>query len=231
MAVHQRNGLLFVNPELPRLAEAAQGMRQLTYGFHAGDLRLEVVEESPTLVYASVFNGKRQLVLTQLAGTYNLYNIASAIAIGRYFKIDEEKIHQAIGDYLPDNNRSQRHRTAKNDLILDAYNANPSSMEHALQSFANQQHNNKWIILGDMRELGDASEKEHRKILELAAELQLKGVWIGAWFAQLSEEYGVTAFSTTQEAAIHLKEQNWNGALILIKGSRGLQLENLVPQL
>jgi UDP-N-acetylmuramoyl-tripeptide--D-alanyl-D-alanine ligase len=231
IAVHQRNGLLFVNPELPRLAEAAQGMRQWMYGFQMGDLHLEVAEESPTLVYASTLEGKRQLVRTHLAGTYNLYNIASAIAMGRYFKIAEEKIHQAIADYQPDNNRSQRHRTAKNELILDAYNANPSSMEHALKSFANQEHANKWVILGDMRELGDASEMEHRKILELAAQLRLKGVWVGAWFALLAADYNVTAFATTQEAAVYVQQQNWKGALILIKGSRGIQLENLVPQL
>jgi UDP-N-acetylmuramoyl-tripeptide--D-alanyl-D-alanine ligase len=231
VAVSQRGGTLFVNPELPRMAEASDGMKAIHYGFRSGDLQLNIQNESPTLEYSSVFNGKESGVKTQLAGAYNLYNVASAIVVGRYFGIAEDQIHDAIAAYQPDNNRSQWHKTGRNDLILDAYNANPSSMEHALNSFAKQDHANKIFILGDMRELGDASPAEHKSIFQLAQSLELKGIWIGEWFKKLAESNGQMGFSDVPSAMEYVRTQAWKGQLILIKGSRGIQLENLVPLL
>ena len=230
-AVAQHGGWLFVNPELPRMAEAAQGMQSIAYGFHSGGMELEVVSESPTLTYRSKWNGQEREVKTQLAGAYNLYNIASAIAVGRYFEVHEDDIHQAIASYVPDNNRSQWHRTANNELILDAYNANPSSMEHALQAFARQQYEDKTFILGDMRELGDASEHEHERIFQLAESLGLRGIWVGSWFQAIAARHGALAFADVDTALIYLQSAGWKGKLILVKGSRGIRLEQLVPAL
>lgn len=230
-AVSQRGGCLFVNPELPRMAEAAQGMQTEIYGFHSGGMELEVVSESPTLTYRSKWKGQEREVKTQLAGAYNLYNIASAIAVGRYFDVSEDSIHQAIEAYVPDNNRSQWHRTAKNELILDAYNANPSSMEHALHAFARQQSTSKTFILGDMRELGDASEAEHERIFQLAESLGLQGIWVGSWFQTIAERHGALAFPDADAALTYLQSVEWKGQLILVKGSRGIRLEQLVPAL
>jgi UDP-N-acetylmuramoyl-tripeptide--D-alanyl-D-alanine ligase len=229
VAVHATGGVLFVNPELPRLAEASQGIETVDYGFQSGGMQLQVLREDPTLVYSSEKNGAITEVTTQLAGAYNLYNIASAIAVGRFFEVPEADIHAAIAAYQPENNRSQWHKTAQNELILDAYNANPSSMEHALRAFANQNHSNKIFILGDMRELGEASEQEHRQIFELAQALGLTGIWVGEWFQRLALEHGQMGFNDTAAAKEYLQAEAWVGKLILIKGSRGIQLEHLVP--
>jgi UDP-N-acetylmuramoyl-tripeptide--D-alanyl-D-alanine ligase len=231
IAVANRGGLLFVNPELPRLSEASEGRERVLYGYQSGDMQLEVVSESPTLVYSSQWKGEHREVKTQLAGAYNLYNIASAIAVGRHFGVDENEIHKAIADYVPDNNRSQLHRASHNDLILDAYNANPSSMEHAIQSFANQQHPQKAFVLGDMRELGDASEKEHERIFKLANALGLQGIWVGSWFQAIANREGAIGFADADAALTFLQNEQWKDKLILIKGSRGIRLEQLVPAL
>jgi UDP-N-acetylmuramoyl-tripeptide--D-alanyl-D-alanine ligase len=230
-AVKERGGVVFVNPELPRMSEAAAGAQRVEYGFHHGGMDLKVVSESPTLVYASTWEGATTEVTTHLAGAYNLYNIAASIAVGRHFGVLEADIHQAIGAYQPDNNRSQWHKTAYNDLILDAYNANPSSMEHALQAFARQNHADKTFVLGDMRELGEASQMEHERIFNLAQQLQLQGIWVGTWFREIAQNNGALGFTNVEEAMIHLKEQQWRDKLILVKGSRGIGLEQLVPVL
>jgi UDP-N-acetylmuramoyl-tripeptide--D-alanyl-D-alanine ligase len=230
-AVSQSGGTLFVNPELPRLAEASEGMKAIYYGFSTGNMHLEIQSESPTLCYLSKWGAFETSVKTELAGAYNLYNIATAIAVGRYFGIAEGQIHEAVAAYHPDNNRSQWHKTSKNDLILDAYNANPSSMEQALKSFAKQGHTNKLFILGDMRELGEASSDEHKQIFELAQSLGLKGIWVGEWFKQLAEAHGEVGFRDVASANTYVRDQAWQGQLILIKGSRGIELENLVPLL
>jgi UDP-N-acetylmuramoyl-tripeptide--D-alanyl-D-alanine ligase len=228
-AVHETGGILFVNPELARLEEASQGMQKVEYGFQTGGMQLQVLHENPTLVYRSERDGIASEVNTQLAGAYNLYNIASAIAVGRFFEIEESDIHAAISAYQPENNRSQWHKTQKNELILDAYNANPSSMEHALRAFAKQNHSSKLFILGDMRELGDASAMEHRQLFELAQTLGLEGIWVGEWFQKLALEHGQIGFMDTAAAIAYLQVHEWMGKLILIKGSRGIQLEQLVP--
>jgi UDP-N-acetylmuramoyl-tripeptide--D-alanyl-D-alanine ligase len=121
---HARGGVIFVNTDLEKLKRSSEGMSITAYSSNA----LECVSESPALVYAHVHEGVRMVYSTQLAGAYNLYNIASAIAVGEHFGVSNEKIHAAICAYTPENNRSQIKRTERNTLIMDAYNANPTSL-------------------------------------------------------------------------------------------------------
>jgi UDP-N-acetylmuramoyl-tripeptide--D-alanyl-D-alanine ligase len=175
---------------------------------------------------------------SRLSGEYNRANIAAATAVGRYFDIDGERIREAIAGYEPDNNRSQAVATERNRLIVDCYNANPSSMQAATANLASQAGDDKILILGDMLELGQWSAEEHRKILENA--LRIDGarlLLIGSEFAKAAESLGATAaakiisFATTEQAAEYLRTNPPSGATILIKGSHKWALERLVKLL
>lgn len=229
--VSKRKGVLFVNTELEKLNASSAGMKRVEYGFQTGEFQLELLSESPVVSYQYIEHNFRTEIKTNLAGAYNLYNIASAIAVGRYFGVEIEKIHQAIASYQPDNNRSQLTKTSRNTLIMDAYNANPSSMEHALISLSNQEFPNKYFVIGDMRELGVESEEEHRKILQKAVDLGLNGITVGDYFYQLRGEAPFASFKDREEARKFLESQALHDNLILIKGSRGIRLEEVIAAL
>ena len=170
-------------------------------------------------------------VSTHMIGTYNFYNFLAAISFGKIFGLPEEMINSAIQSYIPENNRSQVMKTANNMLILDCYNANPTSMKSALESFALIDSPNKFFIIGDMLELGSESLHEHRIILELAEQLNLLGITVGPIFKSLNSLILLHQFSTTLEAADFLIQEPQNGAMILLKGSRGIGLEKLANSL
>ena len=175
-----------------------------------------------------------------LEGEYNRANAAAAVAVGRYFGIAEERILHAVDSYVPTNNRSQRMLTERNTLILDCYNANPSSMQAALDNFLVQQPDagaGKAVILGDMLELGDWSRDEHRHVVRLAArDTQARILLVGEHFAEACRSLdplppNVTCFPTRQELEEHLDRNPLSGSLILVKGSRGIGLEHLTGRL
>ena len=175
-----------------------------------------------------------------LEGEYNRANVAAAVAVGRYFGIAEERILHAVDSYVPTNNRSQRMLTERNTLILDCYNANPSSMQAALDNFLVQQPDagaGKAVILGDMLELGDWSRDEHRHVVRLAArDTQARILLVGEHFAEACRSLdplppNVTCFPTRQELEEHLDCNPLSGSLILVKGSRGIGLEHLTGRL
>lgn len=175
-----------------------------------------------------------------LEGEYNRANVAAAVAVGRYFGIAEERILHAVDSYVPTNNRSQRMLTERNTLILDCYNANPSSMQAALDNFLVQQPDagaGKAVILGDMLELGDWSRDEHRHVVRLAArDTQARILLVGEHFAEACRSLdplppNVTCFPTRQELEEHLDRNPLSSSLILVKGSRGIGLEHLTGRL
>ena len=175
-----------------------------------------------------------------LEGEYNRANVAAAVAVGRYFGIAEERILHAVDSYVPTNNRSQRMLTERNTLILDCYNANPSSMQAAQDNFLVQQPDagaGKAVILGDMLELGDWSRDEHRHVVRLAArDTQARILLVGEHFAEACRSLdplppNVTCFPTRQELEEHLDRNPLSGSLILVKGSRGIGLEHLTGRL
>lgn len=175
---------------------------------------------------------------SRLSGEYNRANIAAATVVGRYFDIDDDRIREAIAGYEPDNNRSQSVTTDRNRLIVDCYNANPSSMQAAIANLASQEGDEKILILGDMLELGQWSAEEHRKVLETA--LKIDGsrlILVGCEFAKAAESLGeqtaarAVVFATTEQAAEYLRMNPPLGATILVKGSHKWALERLVKLL
>ena len=147
-----------------------------------------------------------------------------AICIGKHFGIADDKIKTSIENYTPSNNRSEIIETQYNTLILDAYNANPSSMKAMLTSFAKQDFKNKLCVLGDMLEMGETSLYEHKAIVILTKKLQLDSVFIGSEFLKVAD----TAYKNTDEFSKILKENIVKNKTILLKGSRGIALEKLV---
>jgi UDP-N-acetylmuramoyl-tripeptide--D-alanyl-D-alanine ligase len=170
---------------------------------------------------------------TQLPGVYNFPNIALALAVGKYFGVDEDTCIKAIEAYLPSNNRSQIVKTERNVLVMDAYNANPSSMQLAIENLANMETSNKVAILGDMFELGTFSQQEHLRMLELASEKGFRFVFAcGHEFAIHRKDYPQVYFFAEREK-LHewLRENELSNSTILLKGSRGMALEKLVDVL
>lgn len=164
---------------------------------------------------------------SNLIGLYNANNINAAIVIGKYFKVSNEEIKEAIESYIPENNRSQMLVKNSNEIILDAYNANPSSMEVAIKNFLQLDKQNKIAILGDMFELGEESLEEHKQIVSLLQnESDVKTYFIGSGFyANKFDSEFVSFFETFDIFSAFIKDKNLQNKMILIKGSRGMALE------
>ncbi len=168
---------------------------------------------------------------TNMIGTYNYSNFLAAITFGVLFEVPEELINRAITSYTPDNNRSQVKKTEKNTLILDCYNANPSSMRSAIESFSMINNEHKIIIIGDMLELGNDSLKEHNQLSEYIKSLGLKGYSVGPIFASIKTNAFEKQFENKNEALSYIKAHQLSNKLILLKGSRGIGLETLEENL
>lgn len=172
-------------------------------------------------------------VQSNLAGDYNRFNIAAAVAVGRRFGVADEDIRAAIAEYTPSNNRSQRVVTERNTLIVDCYNANPSSMEAAIRNFAAEPAGNRTrrvMILGDMLELGEWSARQHQAIAALAAQSDAEVLLCGTNFAAVGNP-SLRAFTTRNELEKYLTDNPISDASVLIKGSRGIGLENVISLL
>ena len=220
---------VFVNQGNPLLWEQSEGQTRFSYGRHcAADTPVVPATCDP---YLSV-GWKSHLIQTRLVGSYNFENVAAAIGVGHYFKVDENDIIAALEAYTPTNSRSQVIETQKNQILMDAYNANPTSMRAALINFANIRGEQHLLILGDMRELGTASEEEHRNILGLMKELGFKAAFlVGQNFCAYNENPNWKTFGKVEELCQHLESHPIEGKHILVKGSRGIQLEKVLPLL
>lgn len=220
---------IFVNAEDALLMKHARGIDQITYGTRSNAYcRSELVEVNPFLkiVY------ENQPIQSRLIGAYNFDNITVAICIGKYFGIGIADIKNAIEEYVPSNNRSQIVKTKSNEIVLDAYNANPSSMMVAIQNFYQMKGDDKWLILGDMLELGQYEVEEHKSIIKLIESKKFKHViLVGNRFDKAVLELGSNfpVFKTSDELLNVISHQyRIKDALILIKGSRGMKLERVV---
>jgi len=220
---------VFVNQGNPLLWEQSEGQNRITYGRHcAADAPVIPGACNP---YLSV-GWKKYLIQTHLVGSYNFENVAAAIAVGQYFKVDENDIIAALETYTPTNSRSQVIDTEKNRIVMDAYNANPTSMRAALINFANICGEQHLLILGDMRELGSASEEEHRNILALMKELRFKAAFlVGQNFCAYNDNPDWKTFAKVEDLFQHVENHPIIGKKMLIKGSRGIQLEKVLPLL
>jgi len=215
----ENNKTVFVNPEDKIQVEKTQEINTINFKVEA----LRFLEANP-FVKLSYNNNTIQ---SNLIGAYNYSNIAAAITIGAYFKVSDEAIKEAIESYVPKNNRSQIIETKSNKIILDAYNANPSSMKVALENFAAINAETKVVILGDMFELGDESLQEHQAIVDLAISLNFETTFfVGENFNQLKTD--AHQFKTYELLEDYIKKNPLENQSILIKGSRGMRLERVL---
>lgn len=224
---------VFIHHDNPYLTNMAYGLSQIPYG---SDDTLYVngyvTGNSPYLAFKwkAGKEGECNEVQTQLIGEYNFSNALAAVAIGHYFDVEPQKINKALSDYTPHNNRSQLKKTSDNTLIIDAYNANPTSMMAALENFERMNVDHKMLILGDMRELGAESQAEHQKIVDFIHECGFEKVLlVGEQFAATRHSY--PAYANAKELIKELQTNKPIDFTILIKGSNGIKLYSIVDYL
>jgi UDP-N-acetylmuramoyl-tripeptide--D-alanyl-D-alanine ligase len=222
-------GIAFIMNDYNYLQEMIAGIQHVfTYGTSNADV-VGTVERTDPFLQVQFRKGMLGSVATQLVGSYNLPNVLAAVAVGKFFKVEEENIRSAIESYQPSNSRSQLLQKGNNKIVLDAYNANPSSMKAAIENFAAMAGEDKILALGAMAELGENSMNEHAAIVGEIEKHQWKHViLVGGDF--LKVQHSFQAFNTPDEAGNWLKGKA-DGAQILIKGSRSMQMEKILPYL
>lgn len=218
-------GVVFINNDLEYLTALAKGIdKQVTYGTANAQLIGKALHHSEKLSVAILSAMLEVVIHTQLVGDYNLPNVLAAVAIGNYFKIPIETIKEALEAYIPSNSRSQWIEKGLNKIILDAYNANPTSMKLALENLANLDAPNKVVLLGAMKEMGAELQKEHQTLVDLAMALNLSQVYlVGAEYNQVNHSF--QQFDTSEALKQHLIAHPISNATVLIKGSRGSKME------
>lgn len=224
---------IFIDHDNPFLKEIAWGLNQITYG-NEDNLYVNgtVTDNSPylSLKWKAGKEGKLYEVRTQLIGEYNFSNILAAVTIGRFFGVEAENINKALSQYIPQNNRSQLKKTLENTLIIDAYNANPTSMMASITNFQNMKADQKMLILGDMRELGKDSPDEHQKVVDYLEKCGFKEVaLVGDFFSATRHFY--PSYPDVCALITELQIKKPTGRTILIKGSNGIKLSSVVDYL
>lgn len=229
--IRTHSGKCFVCAENAILMEKSNALDRITYGTtSSANVQGEAEASAYHLVVKALFPKGWLYIKTKLIGAYNFENVMAAVTIGMHFKVDPIQIQQAIESYQPSNNRSQLEERDTNKIILDAYNANPTSMQGALQNLERINHLNKCVILGDMLELGEYSAEEHQRIVDiLEASTFNKMFLVGSCFSATHYSSRIQTFKTAVDLAHYLKEQvKFEYALILVKGSRGTKLETVL---
>lgn len=225
------NATIFIQNENPYLNKIAGGLTCVRYGQTPGlDVTGKVVTCSPFLHFGWTADGTSHEVKTHLIGAYNLDNALAAVAIGRYFGVDDTQICHALSSYVPQNNRSQLVHTASNTLIVDAYNANPTSMMAALENFRQMDAAHKVAILGDMKELGEGSREEHQKVVDFLKECQFERViLVGPEFGGTSSPF--EHYENVKEVEAMLAAHPLKECCVLVKGSNSMKLSELPASL
>ena len=232
-------GTAFINNDNPHLQGISKGLKLVKYGQQEADdllVKGELVECNPFLKFQwqhlSTVNCQLSTVQTHLIGSYNLDNALAAACIGTYFEVPANDISAALEAYTPSNNRSQLTITQDNKLVVDAYNANPTSMRAALDNFRLIKSEHKMCILGQMGELGEVSDEEHQKVIDLIGEGGFEQVWlVGENFAKTSHPANYRLFANVEEVKTAIATQKPKGFLILIKGSNSNKLVQTVELL
>ncbi len=229
--MEEKGGNIIFNQEDEILLEHLPvGKQHFSYGNGVGEVQGNLIELDPfvTFNWTSTAYSSENLK-TNLVGEYNFTNFLLAVAVGKYFGISNENISAALTEYEPSNQRSQVISGDRNTLIVDCYNANPTSMKAAIESFAKVDHPGKLMILGDMLELGSISATEHLKIVELSKSLGLDAYLVGSEFFRTVTEY--PAFRNTEALSESVDLSEISDGFILLKGSREIKLEELIPLL
>lgn len=230
--LHKHHGLIFYHQDDEVLLSVLPDRcRTISYGTHAEehpDYGFNIVKTEPFLQLES-FSPVQATISSQLYGLYNIPNIMAAVSIGHHFKLTIPSLQKGVYDYVPANQRSQWVPWHAHQVMMDAYNANPTSMAIAVQTFQLYPAEHKILILGDMKELGDWSLMEHQAIVDKIAEHKWSQViLIGDWFGRTKHAY--RHFATTDEAKTFIDAQSWPPSTILLKGSRGMKLEKIIQQ-
>ena len=231
---HKPGGFIFLHADNEHLCRMAGSLPAVRYGLPGHDCYTEgeVLDCTPFLrLRFRTQGGAWHEVQTHLIGAYNVANVLAAAAVGAHFGVPDVDIAEALAAYEPTNNRSEWMRTQRNELIVDAYNANPTSMKAALDNFALIAHDHKMAILGEMRELGTASDEAHRAVAAQAASLHCEEVWlVGEAFR--AHAAGARWFPSVAEVKAALEAEGVpTGRLILVKGSNGTRLFELPERL
>lgn len=226
--LRQHQGTAFVMWDYDYLRSMSSGIKEIiTYGTQDASINGTALKSEPFLEATIQFGGERVTISSQLVGDYNLPNLLVAVTVGSYFKIDLQQIKTAIENYVPGNSRSQLVEQDGNKIVLDAYNANPSSMKLAIENFSKGDTDNKILFLGAMAELGEESLAEHQAIVSLIAQHKWKQViLVGGDFLKLNHPFISLPDSTA--ARNWYLEQELKGATLLIKGSRSMKMEKVL---
>ena len=226
--ISKSKGTIFINNDYEYLLKMSLLIEnKISYGTTNATYEGRV-KDGGHLLQVEITKGADILIIkTQLAGNYNLPNVMSAVCIGKYFNVEDEKIKIALEGYIPTNSRSQIIKKDSNTILLDAYNANPSSMKAAIENFAQMEGENKIVILGGMMELGEESIKEHKTLIQMLSNYKWNKVVVtGKDFTALPSS--ILRFNDATEIAAWFKKQQFQNACILIKGSRSMAMEKVL---
>ncbi|MDE3235356.1 MAG: UDP-N-acetylmuramoyl-tripeptide--D-alanyl-D-alanine ligase [Bacteroidota bacterium] len=226
--IREHQGSIFINTDYDYLQGMSKGIiNRVGYGSQSGDIMGTVLQSEPFLEVTFQKGFSVATLQTQLVGDYNLPNILCAVAVGKYFGVPEEKIKTAIEAYAPSNSRSQLIELGNNKIILDAYNANPTSMKAAIENFAKLHAANKVLMLGGMMELGEASIAEHAAIVQLIQQYAWKAVvLVGGDYKNIQHSFHF--FNDSLQAKAWFEAQHFSDTHFLIKGSRSMQMEKII---
>ncbi|MCX6291271.1 MAG: UDP-N-acetylmuramoyl-tripeptide--D-alanyl-D-alanine ligase [Bacteroidetes bacterium] len=232
----QAKGTIFLdadNEMLVAMASERTITKRITYGSAPGtNCHGELISSSPFLKVKWGYGAIKSETASQLTGSYNFENILAAVCIGNYFGVDAAHINQAIEEYVPDNSRSQVIQKETNTIILDAYNANPTSVAAALKNFNSISSGHKIIFLGEMAELGDESETEHQSVIEILKHIPYEELILaGKNFSRFADQIPCHYFETSAEATDWTKTKHFQNCTILIKGSRSMKMEKVMEGL
>jgi UDP-N-acetylmuramoyl-tripeptide--D-alanyl-D-alanine ligase len=233
--LENKHGTIFYDENNETISHLLKGrmLSKVSVGNYIPDpCSYNLISANPFLRMKMTNRKKEFFINTKLIGRYNAENVKAAIRIGKFFKVEINNILKEIESYQPENNRSQFYQTSSNTLFLDAYNANPTSMKLAIEDFISLNYKNKLLILGDMFELGNDSLMEHKKILSLLKEKKVTNVFlIGEYFSKANNNPVYKTFQNTEKFLKWVKVNPVSSYYILIKGSRVMQLENVVELL
>jgi UDP-N-acetylmuramoyl-tripeptide--D-alanyl-D-alanine ligase len=222
------NGTAFIMNDYGYLQQMSKGVAHIkTYGTANAEITGTVAGSSEFLEVQITYGAAIKNIKTHLVGAYNLPNILAAVTLGKYFNVADEKIKTTLESYIPTNSRSQLIEKDGNKIILDAYNANPSSMKAAIENFAKMEAQNKILLLGGMMEMGEESLAEHKALVGLISNYQWhQVVLVGGDFNNISHPY--IYFNNSTEAKEWLQQQHFKNVTMLIKGSRSMQMEKVL---
>ncbi len=226
--IRENNGTVFIMSDYDYLQEMSKGIKEVvTYGTHDALIQGTVAASDTFLTVNMATGAYTGLLKTQLVGDYNLPNVLLAVAVGQYFKVAPQNIQKALENYTPSNSRSQLMVKGTTQIIMDAYNANPSSMKLAIENFSRQADERKVLMLGAMAELGEESLQEHQNIIDTIGQYRWhQVVLVGGDFLRINHPF--LQFTNVNEAKDWYMQQNMQNTSVLIKGSRSMQMEKII---